>query len=119
MSAEQTKIDTIAREFVTYYYQLLAQNRAGLGALYQAHSMLTFEGAQMQGPQAILERLQGLPQFHPGPGRQKLQCFFKIDAVSAHNKIKDISPGMATETVKHITVGGNGKRSRFFLMERA
>lgn len=50
-------INTIARDFIRYYYQTFTANRAGLGSLYQPQSMLSFEGQPFQGPQAITEKL--------------------------------------------------------------
>lgn len=50
-------INAVARDFVRYYYQTFTSNRAGLSSLYQAQSMLSFEGQPFQGPQAIAEKL--------------------------------------------------------------
>jgi hypothetical protein len=59
--------ESVAREFVKVYYQTFTSNRAGLGTLYQPHSMLTFEGQQCIGSQAIAERLSSLPLFKVEP----------------------------------------------------
>jgi hypothetical protein len=50
-------INAVANNFVQFYYQTFTSNRAGLGALYQPHSMLSFEGQPFQGSQSIVEKL--------------------------------------------------------------
>jgi len=52
---------TIAQQFVKFYYEQFDTNRANLAALYRDHSMLTFENNPTQGTAAILEKLQNLP----------------------------------------------------------
>ncbi|KAG0291460.1 Nuclear transport factor 2 [Linnemannia gamsii] len=54
-------INAVAQQFVTYYYQTFDANRAGLGPLYRPNSMLSFEGAQTQGADAVVEKLASLP----------------------------------------------------------
>jgi hypothetical protein len=56
--------EEVARNFAHFYYQTFAQNRSGLAALYQSHSMLTMEGNACQGPQAICEKLSSLPELN-------------------------------------------------------
>lgn len=51
----------IAKQFVQHYYASFDANRAGIGHLYRAESMLTFESASVLGAQAIVEKLAGLP----------------------------------------------------------
>jgi len=51
----------VGTEFVKFYYQSFDSNRASLDALYTDSSLLTFEGAQISGKQAIMEKLVGLP----------------------------------------------------------
>ncbi|RYO15703.1 hypothetical protein AA0111_g11636 [Alternaria arborescens] len=53
--------NAIAQQFVQFYYKTFDENRAGLGALYKEHSMLTFEQQPTQGSAAIVEKLQNLP----------------------------------------------------------
>ncbi|CAA6659961.1 unnamed protein product [Spirodela intermedia] len=53
--------DSLAKAFVEHYYKMFDSNRAGLGNLYQESSMLTFEGAKIQGSLAIVEKLASLP----------------------------------------------------------
>ena len=48
MSAQE-----VATAFVGHYYQLRDSNPAGLASLYQPSSMMTFEGTQVIGPEAI------------------------------------------------------------------
>ncbi|KAI9209641.1 uncharacterized protein BJ171DRAFT_484619 [Polychytrium aggregatum] len=52
---------TIAKSFVDYYYSTFDRNRAELHTLYKDISMMTFEGNQVQGTKAIVEKLAGLP----------------------------------------------------------
>ncbi len=47
--------------FVDHYYNTFDSNRAGLAGLYTQDAMLTFEGAETQGPQAITQKLSSLP----------------------------------------------------------
>eukprot|EP00898_Chlorokybus_atmophyticus_P006005 jgi/Chlat1/6405/Chrsp45S00459 len=54
-------VDAIAKAFVEHYYSTFDGNRPNLQALYQEHSMLTFEGEKFQGPAAIAAKLTGLP----------------------------------------------------------
>ncbi|WFD00658.1 Nuclear transport factor 2 [Malassezia yamatoensis] len=51
-------MEQIAQQFTDYYYSTFDSDRSQLAALY---SMLTFEGAQTQGAQAIVEKLASLP----------------------------------------------------------
>ncbi|MQL89911.1 hypothetical protein Taro_022497 [Colocasia esculenta] len=53
--------DAVAKAFVEHYYRTFDTDRAGLGNLYQDASMLTFEGAKIQGSQAIVAKLTSLP----------------------------------------------------------
>ncbi|CAL9095871.1 unnamed protein product [Musa acuminata var. zebrina] len=53
--------DGVAKAFVDHYYQTFDSNRAALGRLYQDGSMLTFEGAKIQGAAAIAAELTSLP----------------------------------------------------------
>ncbi|KAK1270436.1 Nuclear transport factor 2 [Acorus gramineus] len=53
--------DTVAKAFVDHYYSTFDSNRAALVGLYQESSMLTFEGEKLQGAQAIVAKLVGLP----------------------------------------------------------
>jgi hypothetical protein len=54
-------VDQIAQQFVQHYYQTFSTNRQGLVSLYQQDSILTFEGEQHVGAQAIALKLQQLP----------------------------------------------------------
>ena len=51
----------VGKAFTDHYYQTFDTNRSALASLYQDASMLTFEGQQFQGTQAIVEKLTGLP----------------------------------------------------------
>eukprot|EP00906_Rhabdomonas_costata_P025312 RCo036219 len=50
----------VGTAFVGHYYNTFDTNRAGLMALYRDNSLMTFEGAQIQGKQKIMEKLAGL-----------------------------------------------------------
>ncbi|KAF7359246.1 Nuclear transport factor 2 [Mycena sanguinolenta] len=54
-------INTVAGQFVDFYYQTFDSNRANLASLYRDTSMLTFEGAPIKGTAAIIEKLTSLP----------------------------------------------------------
>lgn len=66
----------VATEFATWYYKTLdGEDRSGLGVVYRAHSMMTFETNQVQGLEAIKEKITTLPF-------QKLQ--HRIATLDAH-----------------------------------
>lgn len=50
----------IGKGFVKFYYDTFDANRANLAPLYESQSMLTFEGEQFQGREAIMKKLTGL-----------------------------------------------------------
>ncbi|KAJ1950219.1 Nuclear transport factor 2 [Dispira parvispora] len=54
-------INSVARGFADFYYQTFDADRRNLKALYRNHSMLTFEGQQVLGADAIVEKLTALP----------------------------------------------------------
>jgi len=56
-----TDINTISKQFTDFYYQTFDTNRAGLQSLYRNESMLTWEGAPIQGVANIAEKLTTLP----------------------------------------------------------
>lgn len=47
----------VGRQFAEFYYATFASNRPGLLNLYQADSLMTYEGQEFAGQQAILEKL--------------------------------------------------------------
>lgn len=53
--------EKIGQEFAKTYYGLFDSNRAALATLYTDLSMLTFEGDQFQGAQAIVKKITELP----------------------------------------------------------
>ncbi|XP_065915525.1 nuclear transport factor 2-like [Dysidea avara] len=53
--------EAIANQFVQSYYAVFDSNRSQLAAFYTEQSILSFEGTKFQGPQAIGEKLKGLP----------------------------------------------------------
>uniref|UniRef100_A0A7S1ZBV8 Nuclear transport factor 2 n=1 Tax=Trieres chinensis TaxID=1514140 RepID=A0A7S1ZBV8_TRICV len=54
MSAEE-----VAKAFVQHFYTTFDASADGLASLYNAQSMLTFEGQQHQGSEAIVAKLRG------------------------------------------------------------
>ncbi|KAJ7494562.1 hypothetical protein B0H11DRAFT_2002380 [Mycena galericulata] len=54
-------IDAVAGQFIDFYYATFDSDRANLAALYRDNSMLSFEGAQIAGAAAIVEKLVTLP----------------------------------------------------------
>ncbi|MCO5565653.1 hypothetical protein L7F22_019327 [Adiantum nelumboides] len=53
-------MEAIAQQFTDFYYATFDRNRAELHSLYRPQSMLTFEGEQLQGADAITEKLKNL-----------------------------------------------------------
>lgn len=56
-----TDFQAVGQQFIAHYYAQLTQNRAGLATLYNANSMLTYEGEQFMGVQQIGEKMGALP----------------------------------------------------------
>ncbi|EAW09625.1 nuclear transport factor 2 family protein [Aspergillus clavatus NRRL 1] len=52
---------SIAQQFVQFYYQTFDSNRQSLAGLYRDQSMLTFETSSVQGVAGIIEKLTALP----------------------------------------------------------
>ncbi|EMF11233.1 nuclear transport factor 2 [Sphaerulina musiva SO2202] len=53
--------ESVAKQFVEYYYKTFDANRSGLAPLYRDDSMLTFEAAPTQGAAGITQKLVDLP----------------------------------------------------------
>ncbi|XP_069757561.1 nuclear transport factor 2-like [Narcine bancroftii] len=53
--------EQIGRDFVEHYYQAFDTNRSQLASLYFEGSCLSWEGQQIQGKNAIVEKLNALP----------------------------------------------------------
>ncbi|WBW74266.1 nuclear import protein Nxt2 [Schizosaccharomyces osmophilus] len=53
--------NALATQFTQFYYQTFDTDRSQLSSLYRDESMLSFEGAQLQGAKDIVEKLMGLP----------------------------------------------------------
>mmetsp|Transcript_104407 Transcript_104407/g.239106 ORF Transcript_104407/g.239106 Transcript_104407/m.239106 type:complete len:122 (-) Transcript_104407:224-589(-) len=68
MSAEE-----IANAFVHHYYTAFDGGPDALAGLYQAQSMLTFEGQQFQGSAAIIEKLKAVGQVAHNVGTIDIQ----------------------------------------------
>ncbi|CAI2162792.1 3617_t:CDS:2 [Funneliformis geosporum] len=54
-------LNTLATQFVQYYYGVFASDRNNLKPLYRDDSMLTFEGAPFKGVNDIISKLTSLP----------------------------------------------------------
>ncbi|CAH1269698.1 NUTF2 [Branchiostoma lanceolatum] len=55
------QFDQVGRQFVEFYYKVFDENRSGLAPLYRQPSMMTFEGVQLIGAEAIMQKLIALP----------------------------------------------------------
>ncbi|KAK2074513.1 hypothetical protein P8C59_008715 [Phyllachora maydis] len=53
--------ETVAKQFVEFYYNAFDADRKGLVQLYRENSMLTFESTSTLGAGPIVEKLVGLP----------------------------------------------------------
>ncbi|CAN9106495.1 unnamed protein product [Alternaria alternata] len=93
--------NAIAQQFVEFYYKTFDGNRAGLGALYKEHSMLTFEAQGTQGSAAIVEKLQNLPF-------QEIQ--HRTDTVDAQPSADD---GILVLVTGALLLGGESKPMSF------
>ncbi|CBY22666.1 unnamed protein product [Oikopleura dioica] len=51
----------MGKAFVGFYYPAFAEDRAKLADVYTDQSCMTFEGAQFQGKQPIVDKLTSLP----------------------------------------------------------
>lgn len=51
----------VGESFAKFYYEAFDSNRASLMPLYTSESMLTFEGEQFVGAEAIVKRLTAMP----------------------------------------------------------
>jgi hypothetical protein len=56
-----TDFQSVGTQFVQHYYTTIDSNRANLATLYSQESMLSFEGEQYLGVEAIMGKLQSLP----------------------------------------------------------
>lgn len=56
-----TDFQSVGTQFVQHYYTTIDSNRANLATLYSQDSMLSFEGEQYLGVEAIMGKLQSLP----------------------------------------------------------
>ncbi|KAI5451929.1 Nuclear transport factor 2 [Naganishia albida] len=57
-------IQAIAQQFTNFYYQTFdaaGKDRSALSSLYRDNSMMTWEGTQLMGTQAIIEKINSLP----------------------------------------------------------
>jgi len=54
-------LDAFVKQFQEHYYLNFATNRQKLQELYRSTSMLTFEGHEILGDAAIIEKLMALP----------------------------------------------------------
>ncbi|KAI7833428.1 putative nuclear transport factor 2 [Kickxella alabastrina] len=77
-----SNINDIAKQFTEYYYQAFDADRRNLAPLYRDMSMMTWESSQIQGAQAIVEKLVSLPF-------QKVQ--HKITTVDAQQSLPGVN----------------------------
>ncbi|ORY61947.1 nuclear transport factor 2 [Leucosporidium creatinivorum] len=83
-------INAIAKQFTDFYYNTFDSDRTQLAGLYRPQSMLTFEQDQIQGAEAIVGKLAGLPF-------QKIQ--HRVSTM-------DAQPASATEAAMVVLVTG-------------
>ena len=57
----EAQYEQVGKAFIQHYYAAFDSNRAALADLYQAESMLSFEGSQVAGRDAIVAKLTSLP----------------------------------------------------------
>uniref|UniRef100_A0A2P2QVN8 Nuclear transport factor 2-like n=1 Tax=Rhizophora mucronata TaxID=61149 RepID=A0A2P2QVN8_RHIMU len=57
----EDQVEMVGRAFVHHYYYLFDNERSSLASLYQASSMLTFEGQKTLGAADISIKLNNLP----------------------------------------------------------
>ncbi|KAF5201892.1 Nuclear transport factor [Thalictrum thalictroides] len=57
----EEQVELVGRAFVNHYYQLFDTNRFSLSSLYQATSLLTFEGQKIHGADDIALKINQLP----------------------------------------------------------
>ncbi len=55
------EFEQIGNAFAQHFYNVFDQNRANLAPLYQEQSLLTYQGAKIQGRVNILKKLEELP----------------------------------------------------------
>eukprot|EP00993_Chasmostoma_nieuportense_P005062 NODE_5701_length_622_cov_321.931313_g5537_i0.p2 GENE.NODE_5701_length_622_cov_321.931313_g5537_i0~~NODE_5701_length_622_cov_321.931313_g5537_i0.p2 ORF type:complete len:122 (-),score=35.93 NODE_5701_length_622_cov_321.931313_g5537_i0:196-561(-) len=55
-----TDFNAVGKAFVQHYYNTFDTNRQALSALYRDSSLMTFEGAQLQGQANIIQKLMSL-----------------------------------------------------------
>jgi|UniRef100_A0A7S4FIK9 hypothetical protein len=55
-----SEFEQIGKMFTQHYYNTFDTNRAALRDLYRDQSLMTFEGAQVQGANAIMEKFSQL-----------------------------------------------------------
>ncbi|KAF9353743.1 Nuclear transport factor 2 [Mortierella sp. AD094] len=93
-------INAIADQFTSYYYATFDADRKQLGSLYRPTSMLSFEGAQTLGGDAIVEKLAGLP----------------LDGLRHNISTKDVQPcdGGAVISVTGQLLAGGESNPQFF-----
>ncbi|CAB9521730.1 Nuclear transport factor [Seminavis robusta] len=77
----------VAKAFVTHFYQSFDNNAQSLAGLYNDTSMLTFEGDQFQGSQAIVAKLA-----------QVGKCFHNV-------KSMDVQPSAAGNAIVIFVTG--------------
>eukprot|EP00033_Pygsuia_biforma_P001084 GCRY01001234.1.p1 GENE.GCRY01001234.1~~GCRY01001234.1.p1 ORF type:complete len:143 (-),score=30.10 GCRY01001234.1:86-460(-) len=85
----------IGQQFVSYYYSTFDSNRAGLAGLYTNESMLTFEGGQFLGVEAIMKKLtEGL-------------SFKEVRHQGTSVDVQPTKEGMLVFVCGHLMIDGN------------
>lgn len=107
-------IAVIADMFTRYYYQLFEtqRKRQYLRSLYRRNSVLCSDGEYYQGPDAIVEAVDGFASFHPGFGRVS-HALRSVDSQPLNGAASEI---LITAQVALVGKGPQGERPEEFAM---
>ena len=99
--------EDVGKQFCQHYFTTFDTNRSELAGLYTAESMLTYESEQFLGVEAILEKLQGLPNIKHEVTTCDLQPTLNngIIAFVTGTLSIDGGPGMKFTHVFHLAQG--------------
>lgn len=121
-------INTIAKQFVDFYYQTFSQDRAGLKALYvclllslsilnnflislisqREHSMLTWEGSPIQGATAITEKIQVCCSPTLERAQLNLRLFQSLPFQKVQHKVTTLDAQPSSPSVASLLVSVTG-----------
>eukprot|EP01027_Heterolobosea_sp_BB2_P022143 GEZU01032580.1.p1 GENE.GEZU01032580.1~~GEZU01032580.1.p1 ORF type:complete len:132 (+),score=38.48 GEZU01032580.1:29-397(+) len=104
--------DAVGKNFVQYYYNVFDTNRENLAPLYQAQSLLTFEGERFQGADAIKNKLVSLPFQRVKHDVQTIDCQPSVSGgiivfVSGQLMVDDSPAPLKFSQTFHLAAGAN------------